>query len=198
MRQSQPDLFATPSAPAWPEGFDYKPALIDEAEERRLIENLEGLDFKPFDFHGFLGKRRVVSFGWRYDFTGRGLEKASAIPAFLLPARERAGAAFGLQPETLQHVLLTEYAAGAAIGWHKDRSVFGDVIGISLLSACTFRFRKAKDTAWHRRLVRLEPRSAYVLSGPARTQWQHHIPPVTQERWSMTFRTLRPVAAGAR
>jgi hypothetical protein len=43
-----------------------------------------------------------------------------------------------------------------------------------------------------------EPRSAYVLSGPARTQWQHHIPPVTDERWSMTFRTLRHAAAGAR
>jgi hypothetical protein len=57
-----------------------------------------------------------------------------------------------------------------------------------------------------RRLVRsfglaeitLEPRSAYVLSGPARTQWQHHIPAVTQERWWMTFRTLRHAAASTR
>ena len=40
--------------------------------------------------------------------------------------------------------------------------------------------------------------SAYVLSGPARTQWQHHIPPVTKERWSMTFRTPRHAAAGTR
>jgi alkylated DNA repair dioxygenase AlkB len=32
---------------------------------------------------------------------------------------------------------VTEYEPGAPIGWHKDRAIFADVIGISLLSLDT-------------------------------------------------------------
>jgi alkylated DNA repair dioxygenase AlkB len=145
----------------------------------------------PFEFHGFLGKRRVVYFGYRYDFGGGGLTRSNDIPAFLLPIRERVASIFGLEPSVLTQVLLTEYAAGAAIGWHKDRSVFGDVIGISLLSPCTFRFRKKAGAKWDRQSLRLEPRSAYLLAGPARMEWEHSIPAVTELRYSITFRTLR-------
>jgi alkylated DNA repair dioxygenase AlkB len=37
----------------------------------------------------------------------------------------------------------------------------------------------------------LEPRSGYVLDGPARWSWQHSIPATKEERFSITFRTLR-------
>ena len=67
-----------------------------------------------------------------------------------------------------------------------------------LLTACRMRFRRGQARARETAELTLEPRSAYVLSGPARTQWQHQIPPVTQERWSMTFRTLRHAAVGTR
>jgi alkylated DNA repair dioxygenase AlkB len=30
-----------------------------------------------------------------------------------------------------------------------------------------------------------------VMSGSAREEWQHSIPPVKEPRWSITFRTLR-------
>lgn len=33
------------------------------------------LPFRELEFHGFTGKRRIVSFGWRYDFNGGGLTK---------------------------------------------------------------------------------------------------------------------------
>ena len=90
-----------------------------------------------------MGKRRVVSFGWRYDFNGGGLTKTDDMPGFLsLYARQGRNALRRLLPASLQQVLVTEYSEGAAIGWHKDRSVFGDVVGISLLSPCTFRFRR--------------------------------------------------------
>ena len=36
-----------------------------------------------------------------------------------------------------------------------------------------------------------EPRSAYLMRGPARYEWEHSIPPVTEQRYSVTFRTLR-------
>jgi hypothetical protein len=123
----QTDLF---KASKYPAGFRYAAEFISRAEERRLIEHLQQLDFKPFEFQGFLGKRRIVSFGWRYDFNGGGLTKTDDMPDFLLPLRERAAVFAGLLPTDLQQVLLTEYQPGAPIGWHKDRSVYGDVIGV--------------------------------------------------------------------
>jgi alkylated DNA repair dioxygenase AlkB len=36
----------------------------------------------------------------------------------------------------------------------------------------------------------VEPRSAYLMSGPARWDWEHSIPPVDRSRWSITLRTL--------
>jgi alkylated DNA repair dioxygenase AlkB len=185
----QADLFETASD--YPAGFRYAPEFISRAEERRLIECLQRLDFKPFDFHGFLGKRRVVSFGWRYDFNGGGLTKTDDMPDLLLPLRERSAAFAGLQPVDLQQVLLTEYQPDAPIGWHKDRSVFGDVVGVSLLSACTFRFRRRQSAGWERSSLVLAPRSAYLLHGPARTEWEHSISPVTELRYSITFRNFR-------
>jgi len=69
--------------------------------------------------------------------------------------------------------------------------VFGNVVGMSLLSACTFRFRRKAGAAWERRSLVLEPRSAYVLQGEARTEWEHSIPPVPSLRYAITFRSLR-------
>jgi alkylated DNA repair dioxygenase AlkB len=137
------------------------------------------------------GKRRVVSFGWRYDFNEAKLQQAQPIPDFLLPLRQNAGHFAGVDPGTLEHVLVTEYGPGAAIGWHRDRPIFADVIGVSLLSACTFRFRKQTGTGWQRSSVRLAPRSAYLLRGPARTDWEHSIPGVESLRYSITFRDFR-------
>ena len=149
------------------------------------------LPFRAFEFHGYTGNRRVISFGWQYDFTARQLRKVDDIPPFLLPIRDRAAAFAGLQPGALQHVLVTEYGAGAGIGWHRDKAVFGQIVGISLLAACTFRLRRKVDDRWERVNLTAEPRSAYLLSGPARSEWEHSIPPVDSLRYSITFRNLR-------
>jgi len=89
---------------------------------------------------------------------------------------------------------VTEYSPGAAISWHRDRSVFGEVIGVSLLSACTFRLRRnsaAGSGKYERASLILAPRSAYLLSGPSRTEWEHSIPAVDTLRYSVTFRRLK-------
>ena len=177
--------------PALPEGFRYRTELITPDEEHALLEEIRELPFKEFEFHGFTGKRRVVSFGWRYDFEDRSLEKTNDIPSFLLPVREKASRFADLKPEDLQHVLVTEYSEGAAIGWHRDKAVFGDVIGVSLLSSCTFRLRKKLGSKWERASVIAEPRSVYLLRGPSRTEWEHSIPGVESLRYSITFRNLR-------
>jgi alkylated DNA repair dioxygenase AlkB len=173
------------------EGFVHRTELLSAAEEQTIVREIQQLTFKPFEFHGFIGKRRIVSFGWRYDFNGAGLQKADDIPMFLLPCRAKAAAFAGLKSSEFQHVLLTEHAPGAAIGWHKDRSVFGDVVGISLVSSCVFRLRRRNGARWDRASVVLRPRSAYLLAGAARSQWEHSIPPVAELRYSITFRNFK-------
>jgi alkylated DNA repair dioxygenase AlkB len=178
------------AGPALPEGFVYERELISRAHEAQLLENFKELPFKEFEFHGYLGKRPVVSFGWRYNFDESTLQKSNDIPEFLLSIREAAATFAGLKPADLQHVLVTEYSAGAAIGWHRDKAVFGDVIGISLLSSCVFRLRRKTGSKWDRASVIAEPRSAYLMRGPSRTVWEHSIPPVDALRYSITFRNL--------
>ena len=178
-----------------PDGFRYQPDFISPGEERELVDGLAKLPFKEFEFQNFVGKRRIVSFGWQYVFDGSGLKKADDMPQFLLPLRARAAAFAGLEPDALQHVLLTEYRPGAAIGWHKDRSVFGETIGISLLSPCRFRFRRKQAKGWDRRSLTAEPRSAYRLAGASRSEWEHSIPEVETLRYSITFRNLKEPGA---
>jgi alkylated DNA repair dioxygenase AlkB len=186
---AQADLFG--GGPALPEGFRYQAQLISPEEERALLEAFEDLDFKEFEFQGFLGKRRVVSYGWRYDFNTREVQQAEELPAFLLTLRDKAAGFAAIPPVDFQHALVTEYSAGAAIGWHKDKAVFGEVVGVSLLSACTFRLRRKAGATWERASIQAAPRSAYLLSGPARSEWEHSIPAVQNLRYSVTFRNFR-------
>jgi alkylated DNA repair dioxygenase AlkB len=177
--------------PAMPVGFRYAPGAITPAAEARLVAAFAGLPFKEFEFRGFLGKRRVVSFGTRYDFNGGGLKAADPIPDFLLPLRDRAAIFAGLPDERLQHALVTEYKPGASIGWHRDRPNYDDVIGVSLLAPCTFRLRRKRDGGWERASIRLDPRSIYLMRGPSRDEWEHSIPAMDALRYSVTFRALR-------
>ncbi|WP_454855613.1 alpha-ketoglutarate-dependent dioxygenase AlkB [Rhizobium binxianense] len=185
----QGDLFAS-TLPKLPDGFRYEAEIVPEDLQSDLVRVIPQLPLKPFDFHGFEGRRRVASYGWKYDFeTGR-LSTADPIPAILLPVRKIAAAFAGVEPDRLQQALVSEYAPGAPIGWHRDKQVFGRVVGISLLSACTFRLRRRTGETWQRACVIAEPGSAYVLSGPARTDWEHSIPPVEHLRYSVTFREI--------
>jgi alkylated DNA repair dioxygenase AlkB len=197
MAKADPDqarLFDLPPEPAadLPEGFVYRPEFITRGEEEALADWLATLPFQPFQFQGYEGRRQVVSYGWRYDFSRSHLLKADDIPGELAPLRARAAALAGHRPEDLQQVLINKYEPGAPIGWHRDRPVFAEVVGVSLLAPCPFRLRlRVPDGGFLRRTVTLEPRSAYLLTGPARSHWEHSIPPVEQLRYSVTFRNFR-------
>jgi alkylated DNA repair dioxygenase AlkB len=175
-----------------PQGMYYRRELIRGADEHNLLARVRELPFREFEFHGYRGKRRVISFGWHYDFTGRKLRKADDIPEYLLALRRVAAAFADMEAEEFQHVLVTEYGPGAGIGWHRDKAVFGETVGISLLSPCVLRLRrKVSERKWERVNVQVEPRSAYLLTGPSRTEWEHSILRVNALRYSITFRNLR-------
>ena len=186
----EPQLSLFGAAPVAPEGLAYVPGFVGEAEEEALAGRIAGLPFKPFEFHGFTGNRRTVSFGLHYAFDGSGLREAEPIPAWLHPLRERAAALAGREAEDFVHALVIEYAPGAGIGWHRDRPVFGDVAGISLLAPAPLRFRRKAGTTWQRFTLTAEPRSAYLLRGAARHEWEHSIPQLETLRYSVTLRTL--------
>jgi alkylated DNA repair dioxygenase AlkB len=157
---SETDLFGGPQLPP---GLKYESEFLSPEEENALLRQLEGLPLKEFEFQGFLGKRRTASFGWRYDFNGGGLSKTQNMPEFLAGLGAQAELFAGNAPGSFQQVLVTEYRPGAGIGWHKDRSVFGDVVGISLLSACSFRMRRRTRSGFERKTLTAEPRSVYLL-----------------------------------
>jgi alkylated DNA repair dioxygenase AlkB len=174
-----------------PDGFCRRADFLDAEEERALVSAIAPLPFEAFQFHGFEGRRRVVSFGWQYDFSEAKLKQAAPIPADLDAVREKAARFAGLEARALEQCLVIEYPPGAAIGWHKDRPVFGEVIGVSLGAPATFRFRRKEGAKWARASLRLGPRSVYVLRGASRWDWEHSIPAVDALRYSLTFRTLR-------
>jgi alkylated DNA repair dioxygenase AlkB len=190
-QEASGDLFEVSVAPG-PEGFRYAPELFSPAEEKAFVAQFEDLPFKPFEFHGYQGNRRIVSYGYRYDYAGRTLRTSEAMPIFLQPLREIASQLSGISVDALEQALVTEYAPGAGIGWHRDKPMFEDVVALSFLAPCVLRLRRNDGVGWQRQAVAIAPRSGYVLHGAARSEWEHSIVPMAVLRYSVTFRSFRP------
>lgn len=178
-----------------PEGLVYQPEFVSPEEEQRFLAAVRSLEFSPIKMRGRVARRRTAHFGWRYGYESWRIEPGPPLADFLLPLRDRAGALANVNPAELAEALVTEYPPGAGIGWHRDAPMFGVVIGVSLGAACRIRFRRGTAEGRLAWAWELEPRSAYVLTGSARSTWQHTIPPVKTARYSITFRTLRPTTA---
>ena len=183
---TQSDLFARPLLA----GLDYREDFISRENERVLVEQLGTMDLAPFRFHGWTGNRKTQSYGWRYDFDDASFRPTEPIPDWLQPLREEVAALAQVPSDEIAHVLIARYEPGAGIGWHKDRSVFDRVVGISLNAPATLRFRQRNGPSFRRFSLPVEPRSAYLLSGDARHEWEHSIAPGDDLRFSITFRTL--------
>lgn len=179
--------------PDLPPGFDYRDDFITEADESVLLTAIAAVAFSEFEMRGVVARRRVAFFGESYAGT-----RAEPMPSFLLPLRVRIARWAGLHPEAFAMALINEYRPGSPIGWHRDAPQYDIVGGVSLLSSCRMKFRPyrppstpaaSRRSATHE--ITLERRSAYLMTGESRQKFEHHIPPVTELRYSITFRTLR-------
>ena len=177
----------------WPLGFDYREDFITDADERVLVEAIADVAFADFEMRGVVARRRVAFFGQSYDRT-----TAGPLPGFLLPLRAQIAHWAGVDSDAFAMALINEYRPGTPIGWHRDAPQYDIVAGISLLSACRMKFRPYRSpsaptsprrSATHE--IVLDRRSAYLMTGESRQVYEHHIPPVAQLRYSVTFRTLR-------
>jgi alkylated DNA repair dioxygenase AlkB len=189
-------LFPDHGAP--PAGLRYQPGFVSEATESELVSRISELPLQPFQFGAFEGKRRVASFGYRYDYSLQRLAEADPIPAWLAPIARSVESFANLPAESVRQILCTEYDVGVGIGWHRDKPHFDRVFGLSLGASCKFRFRRAAGAKWERFTLNAEPRSLYLMAGDARRVWEHSIPAVEQRRYSITFRTMRVEAAETR
>lgn len=183
-----PDLFDIPLVP----GLHSRSDFLAPAEEGALIAAIDAVGLAPFRFQQWTGKRLTHSFGWQYDFQSGELGRGAPMPDWLVPIRDRAADAAGLAPDALVQALLLRYDAGAGIGWHRDRPIYDQVVGISLGAPATMRFRRKEGERWQRVHVPLEPRGLYHLAGEVRHDWEHSIAPIDQTRWSITFRSFSP------
>jgi alkylated DNA repair dioxygenase AlkB len=172
-----------------PEGLRYAADFVSPAVEQKLILGIWTLPLQPFQFGQFEGKRRVASFGFGYDYDLRQLQRAELMPGWLAETVEKIET-FGGPSIRIRQVLCTEYDVGVGIGWHRDKPHFDRIFGLSLGSACKFRFRKPAGKSWERFTLDAEPRSLYMMSGPSRQVWEHSIPAVEAPRYSVTFRTM--------
>jgi alkylated DNA repair dioxygenase AlkB len=182
--------------PDFPDGFHYFPDFITEKEEADLIEQIKNYPLHNLNFQGFEAKRKIASFGFDYSFDKRALTQGKEIPIAFTTLIEKVANHLSIPPVNFAELLLTEYPEGAVINWHRDAPPFGLIAGISLLSDCTFRLRPHNKSKQNRNSILSFPvkrRSLYVISGIARSDWQHSILPVKQTRFSITLRTLKKV-----
>jgi hypothetical protein len=182
------DLFGEPDMP---EGFQYMGEALSVADEQDFMRGFETLSLQPFEFQGFLANRRIFTFGRSYVFAGQKPRPDSSIPGHFRPLMEIASQISGESAEAFEQVMISEYTPGAGIGWHRDRPTYGTIVAISFGASCVLRLRRRASDTWERRSVLIEPRSVYLLDGPARALWQHSIAPMDVLRYSVTLRTFR-------
>lgn len=190
----QPDLFGAAPAAAI-EGLRYENGFLSREEEAGLLGIVQGLPLKEMRYKEYTARRRGIGFGGSYDFDTHTLKPGAPLPAVLHPLRDKAAAWAGIAPAQLTHALIAEYRPGTPLGWHRDLPDFEEIVGVSLHTDAVMQFRpyvpgaSASGPATLEFLI--EPRSVYVLRGPARWAWQHAIAPTEGLRYSITLRVRR-------
>jgi alkylated DNA repair dioxygenase AlkB len=190
----QAELFDTPKQ--LPHGLMYQPDFITRGEEQALLDAIAPLPLREARFQEYFAKRRVVHFHSpgsveAYDDNDDDTFSSGPLPQPFVELQQRVAKWLAIDPAAFIHALVSEYRAGTPIGWHRDKPVYGIVVGLSLAGWGRMRFRPFDPRASRNAtvLLELEPRSVYVMQGPIRWQWQHSMLPTKALRYSITFRT---------
>ena len=179
-------------------GLHYVPDYLDPAEHDALLGAVSAVEWHE------AGGRRIQFYGHWYEYARGGVYRVGPLPPWgqALAVRLHDDR---LMPYVADQLIVTEYQPGDGIRPHIDAPIFADVIvGVALGSTCVMQFSRQEHPTED---VLLEPRSAVVLSGEARHQWQHAIPPRTADDWrgrrlrrsrrvSLTFRKMLPQTDG--
>jgi alkylated DNA repair dioxygenase AlkB len=180
-----------------PDGFTYRADFLSRDEEGDLEAAIGRVSFDSYQMRGVVARRRVKFYGQTYNDI-----PSAPMPDFLLPLRDKLAAWAEVPPEAFVMALINEYPRGATIGWHRDAPQYDITAGVSLRSSCRMRLRPyvspADLTPSPQRVPRrttheieLEPRSGYLITGLARSGYEHSIPATPALRYSITFRSLR-------
>ena len=177
-----------------PQGLKYRPDVIPRSSEQELLGYLGTLKLERVTIRGNTARRTVRHYGRRYDYGAHVLRDADPIPPELEPMRRRAEEFAGLAPGAMIEALVNHYPAAAGIGWHTDAAVYKTIVGISLGTPCHMQFRTTATSG--RRVFEqiVVPRSAYIMTGPVASEWQHRIAATDGDRFSLTFRSLETAA----
>lgn len=187
-------LFPTAEPIALPEieGLAFVQGAISPDDAERVAALVDAAPLTPFQFGQWEGKRLMANYGSAYDYQRARPVAAPPVPDWLIDLGTLLAPRFGRDPVAFRQALVTRYDPGAGIGWHRDRPQYGEVIGLSLGAHATMRLRRRRsEGGFDRARLALPPRSAYLLSGAVRWEWEHSIVPLTETRRSITFRTLR-------
>ena len=192
--------------PIAPMGLEYYPDFLAASEEDRLLAHA------PIDSPEWLTdlSRRVMHFGYKYDYTSRSLDESARIeplPEWLAQLSDMVRDAASEEAKRLldpqqpfEQAIINEYEPKQGIAPHIDRDCFGRVVAtVSLGSAVDMDFYC--DSTGKKYTQRLEPRSLVLLYGDARSKWQHGIAKRKSDkqngqrierkrRVSITFRTI--------
>ena len=185
------------TVPAIP-GLCYVPGYLDSHWHDALLASVDAEPWRAF------GERRAQIHGYSYDYRQGGVYRIGDLPAWALDVGARLDRD-GLTPHMADQLIANEYQPGQGIPAHVDAPVFTDtIVALSLGSTCVMEFTNAESGGKEQLL--LEPMSALVVAGEARSLWQHSIPARAADPWmggelprarrvSLTFRRMLVHAA---
>jgi hypothetical protein len=176
----------------YPSGFQYDENFVTDTEEAALLDAIANITFSAFEMRGVIARRRVAFFGESYDRA-----EVEPVPDFLLPLRARI-AMWRASNRTLSRWLssMNTRPARRSVGTVMPRRTTSFRASRCFLNAaCGSAHIAAPPRPAGRRAasheIKLDRRSAYLMTGESRNSYEHSIPPVRALRYSVTFRTLR-------
>lgn len=156
-----------------PNGLYYIENYITAAESSEILLFIEREEWKPVG--NGKNSRKVVHYGYSYNYKRSGTEKINDIPEFLkrFVNKERIEKEMNIEIPEFNQLIINEYLPGQGIAAHIDHvKQFGNIIlCISLGSDIVIDFIGEGRKISHL----IKENSLYIMSGAARYEYSHEI-----------------------